>query len=81
MLTKADLDAPARLHYEAEGAHPDEAHRNWEDAREFPTLREAVHWAMNAEAPAGRHAVIRAASGRVLEPEVLEEIWASVQGP
>lgn len=81
MLTAADLDAPAKLHYENEGTPPDERRRNWDDAREFPTLREAVHWAMNAEAPAGQHAVIRAASGHVLEPEILEEIWASVQGP
>lgn len=81
MLTKADLDAPARLHYEAQDPLLRKGQRKWDDAREFPTLREAVHWAMNEEAPAGCHAVIRAASGHVLEPEVLEEIWASVQGP
>jgi hypothetical protein len=81
MLTKADLNAPAQLHYEKVGASTDKAQRDWGGAREFPSLREAVHVAMTEEAPAGTHAVIRAASGHVLEPEHLEEIWASVQGP
>jgi hypothetical protein len=80
MLTEEDLGAPALLHYEpADGQGA--AQRNWDEAREFPSLREAVHWAMNEEAPAGTHAVIRASSGYVLEPQLLEEIWASVQGP
>lgn len=81
MLTKEDLDAPAHLNYEKVGGTVDREHRDWSDAREFPSLREAVHAAMNEEAPAGMHAVVRAASGYVLEPEHLEEIWASVQGP
>ncbi|MCB5175414.1 MULTISPECIES: hypothetical protein [Microvirga] len=81
MLTESDLNAPAQLHYETVGASKGDRQRDWGDAREFPSLREAVHWAMNEEAPAGKHAVIRAASGHVLEPEHLEEIWASVQGP
>ena len=50
MLTKDELDAPAHLQYEPIGTagqgHPS-------DVREFNTLREAVHWAMNNEAPAG----------------------------
>jgi hypothetical protein len=36
---------------------------------------------MNNEAPAGMEAVIRAASGAVLGPRHLEEIWSSLQGP
>jgi hypothetical protein len=36
---------------------------------------------MNNEPPAGMEAVIRAASGAVLGPRHLEEIWSSVQGP
>jgi hypothetical protein len=81
MLTEADLNAPAQLHYETVGLSKGHAQRDWSGAREFPSLREAVHHAMTEEAPAGTHAVIRAASGHVLEPEHLEEIWASVQGP
>ena len=50
MLTKDELDAPAHLQYEPIGTagqgHPS-------DVREFATLREAVHWAMNNEAAGG----------------------------
>ncbi len=78
MLSKEELDAPAHLQYEPIGpagqGHPS-------DIREFATLREAVHWAMNNEAPAGMEAVIRAASGAVLGPRHLEELWSSLQGP
>ncbi|MBB3019013.1 hypothetical protein FHR70_002067 [Microvirga lupini] len=78
MLTKDDLDAPAHLQYEPIGTagqgHPS-------DVREFSSLREAVHWAMNNEPPAGMEAVIRANSGAVLGPRHLEEIWSSLQGP
>lgn len=80
MLTETDMDGPAHLQYEPIGAgeggqgHPS-------DVREFSSLREAVHWAMNNEAPAGMQAVIRAASGAVLGPRHLEEIWSSLQGP
>ena len=78
MPTRHDLDAPAHLQYEPIGTsgqgHPS-------DIREFQTLREAVHWAMNNEAPAGMEAVIRANSGAVLGPRHLEEIWSSLQGP
>ncbi|HZH51510.1 MAG TPA: hypothetical protein VEZ16_06455 [Microvirga sp.] len=81
MLTEADLNSPAKLHYEAVGGAKEGKERDWSQAREFPSLREAVHFAMTEEAPAGQHAVIRAASGHVLEPSHLDEIWASVQGP
>jgi hypothetical protein len=81
MLVEADLNAPAHVRFETVGPPAAEEEVGWSDAREFPSLREAVHWAMNAEAPAGKHAVIRASSGFVLGPELLEEIWASVQGP
>ncbi|MBB4040098.1 hypothetical protein GGR34_001749 [Microvirga flocculans] len=79
MLTKAELDAPAHLQYEPIGTKAGQGHPS--DIREFSTLREAVHWAMNNEAPAGMEAVIRAASGAVLGPRQLEEIWSSLQGP
>ncbi len=79
MLTDTDLDAPAHLQYEPIGTTGGQGPAG--DVREFASLREAIHWAMNNEAPAGMHAVIRAASGAVLGPRHLEEIWASLQGP
>ena len=81
MPTKADLDAPADLAYPLAGPGFDPGQIDWSAAKTFPSLREALHVAMNEEPPAGRHAVIRAASGRVLLPDALDEIWASLQGP
>ena len=79
MLTDNDLKSPAHLQYEPIGQEGPGGHPS--DIREFPSLREAVHWAMNNEAPAGMQTVIRAASGAVLGPRHLEEIWSSLQGP
>jgi hypothetical protein len=76
MLTAPDLDAPAHLQYEPLGVPVGQG-----DIREFPTLREAVHWAVTNEAPAGMQAVIRTSSGAVIDPGHLEEIWTSLQGP
>ena len=45
MLTKDELDAPAHLQYEPIGTKAGQGHPS--DVREFATLREAVHWAMN----------------------------------
>ncbi|MGO4705731.1 hypothetical protein AB4072_08140 [Microvirga sp. 2MCAF38] len=81
MLTKTDLDEPARLQYETVGTRVDESGLDWNQAKTFTSLREAVHWAMTTEAPAGQHAVIRAASGLILNPDMLEGIWSSLQGP
>ncbi|WP_112662518.1 hypothetical protein [Microvirga flavescens] len=81
MLTKTDLDGPASLQYEPVGGKVDEARLDWEHAQNFTSLREAVHWAMTQEAPAGQHAVIRTSSGMILNPDMLEGIWSSLQGP
>ena len=78
MLSKDELDAPAHLQYEPIG-RAGEGDRG--DGGDLATLGGAVHWAMNNEAPAGMEAVIRAASGAVLGPRNLEEIWSSLQGP
>ena len=80
MLTETEMDAPAHLQYEPIGAQGG-GQGQPSAVREFPSLREAVHWAMNNEAPAGMQTVIRAASGAVLGPRHLEEIWSSLQGP
>ena len=81
MLTDADLNAPAQLNYEPAGAHLAEGQIDWSQARSFPSLREALHWAMTAEAPPGQVAYIRASSGVVLGPETLDGLWSSLQGP
>jgi hypothetical protein len=81
MLTKEDLDAPARLHYEKAGASHEGGQGDWSGAQEFPSLREAIHRTMNAEPPAGMEPVIRTASGALVGPDQLEEIWLSIQGP
>jgi hypothetical protein len=36
---------------------------------------------MTAETPAGQAPFIRASSGFVLRPEMLEGLWSSLQGP
>jgi hypothetical protein len=81
MLTEADLNGPARLLYEPAGSEVADAQIDWTDARDFASLREALHWAMTEEAPAGKLAYIRASSGFVLRPEMLEGLWSSLQGP
>jgi hypothetical protein len=81
MLTKADLEAPARLAFVPQGGHFDPAGVDWSAGETVPTLREALHRAVNEEPPPARHAVIRTESGLVLTPDQLDEIWASVQGP
>lgn len=81
MLSDSDLDGPAHLRFETAASAPDDAAIDWSGARSFPTLREALHWAMTAEAPPGQDAFIRTSSGRVLRPDMLEQLWASVQGP
>lgn len=81
MLTKADLDAAACVKFERAGAHLDGGLIDWAEAEKFDNLREAMHWAVTAEPPPGKEPYIRTASGKVLDPEIVEEMWASVQGP
>ena len=81
MLTEADLNAPAQLAYEPAGADLADSQIDWNEAQPFASLREAVHWAMTAQSPAGKEAFIRASSGFVLRPEMLEGLWSSLQGP
>ncbi|WP_210497297.1 hypothetical protein [Microvirga antarctica] len=81
MLTEADLKSPARLAYVVQGAKLDLDRIDWSGGMACQTLREALHRAVTDEPPAARHAVIRAASGTIVTPDQLDEIWASVQGP
>jgi hypothetical protein len=81
MLTATELDAPAQVGYGPANTHFAEHNVNWNDARSFASLREALHVTMNEEPPPGEVAYIRAANGDVLRPEQLEQLWSSLQGP
>ena len=81
MVPETDWDATAHLQYEPMETPKGSTPPHGSDVMEFSSLREAIHWAMTNEAPAGMHAVIRTASGEVLDPSHLEELWSSLQGP
>ena len=81
MLTEAELDAPAQLQYGPANADAAEDPISWKNARAFTSLREALHVTMTEEAPPGQVAYIRAENGHILKPEVLEQLWSSLQGP
>jgi hypothetical protein len=81
MLTATELNAPAQVGYGRANAEFPEHDIHWKDARSFASLREALHVTMNEEPPPGEVAYIRAANGHVLRPELLEQLWSSLQGP
>ena len=64
MLSKSDLEAPARLAYVAQGAKVEEGSRRLGERARAATLREALHRAVSEEPPPARHAVIRTKSGQ-----------------
>ena len=78
MLPPSDLDAPARLQYWPVGPDLIESAR-WEDARRFPSLREAIRVAMTEEQPPGKAAYLLMQSGMALKPDQLTEIWSRLQ--
>jgi hypothetical protein len=80
MLTATELNAPARLLF-GPFLQPGKAAFDWTGAREFASLREAVHVAMTEEPPAGQEAYIRTDSGTVLGPSDLQALFDSLQGP
>ncbi|GGH19895.1 hypothetical protein GCM10007036_23100 [Alsobacter metallidurans] len=79
-VTRDELDGPARLRFckMSEGLLKPE---DWEGARQFPSLREALHVAANEEAPPGTEAFIVTNAGRTLKPEQLAVTWDAMQGP
>ncbi len=81
MLTPADMSAPARLRYRPADLAAAADGDDWEGAMTFGSLREAVQFAMTEDAPAGQEPVIRAESGQVLDPGMLQGIFDSLQGP
>ena len=80
MVKTQDLDAPAKLQYAAAG-RADARLPDWGDARDFASLREAVHVAMTEDPPAGKEPFILTGSGAVLAPATLEVLFDSLQGP
>ncbi len=78
MLIKTDLDAPARLQYWPIVPDLSESAR-WEDARRYPSLREAIRAAMTETGPSGKAAYLLTASGMALKPDEIPEIWSSLQ--
>lgn len=81
MLTPTDLAAPARLRYRAADLSDPPGPGDWAEAMTFGSLREAVQFAMSEDAPAGQEPYIRAESGQVLDPAMLQGIFESLQGP
>ncbi len=78
MLIKTDLDAPARLQYWPVTPDLCESAR-WEDARRFPSLREALRTAVTEGCPDGKAAYVLTASGMTLKPSELPEIWSGLE--
>lgn len=79
MLTEKDLESPAHLAFGPPVGQTGEP--AWHDSRDFASLREAIHVAMSEEPPPGRAPYLKLEGGRVLGPDELEPIWASLQGP
>ena len=80
MLNASELDGPAHLLHRSPPREGDTGH-DWSTAREFTSLREAIHAAMTEDVPAGEVAYIRTSSGTVLDPETLQALFDSLQGP
>ena len=71
MLTPTDLDSPAKLQYWATDLSMTSSATDWDGARGFGTLREAVQFVIEEEPEGGKQPYILAASGFILTPEML----------
>lgn len=78
MLTNTDLDAPAQLQYWTVDQDLAGDLASWSEAFTYPSLREALQAAMEADAPAGNGPFILTDSGLVLGPQMLEGLWSSL---
>jgi hypothetical protein len=81
MLTPDDLERPARLQYWAVDLTTTSSATDWEGAREFGTLREAIQFAVEAEPEAGKQPYILAGSGFIRPPERLPGLWETLREP
>jgi len=81
MLKPTDLDAPTRLQYWATDLSSTSTGTDWEGAREFATLREALQFAMEEAPEAGKEPYLLAESGLILTPEMLPGLWETLREP
>jgi hypothetical protein len=81
MLTPTDLDSPAKLQYWATDLSMTSSATDWDGARGFGTLREAVQFAIEEEPEGGKQPYILAASGFILTPEMLPGLWETLREP
>lgn len=80
MIADEEYGQPAHLTFHA--ADPKSSNPpDWDGARQFTTLREAVHFLMEEEGPPGAFPWILTASGRTLRPEDVTLLLNSSEGP
>jgi hypothetical protein len=81
MLTPGDLEGPARLQYWTTDLPMTSSATDWDGAREFGTLREALQFAIEEEPEAGKQPYILVSSGFILTPEMLPGLWETLREP
>lgn len=81
MLTSDDLDGPAQLQYWATDLTMTNAATDWEEAREFGTLREALQFAIEETPEPGKEPYILTVSGFILTPAMLPGLWETLREP
>ncbi|WP_406857904.1 hypothetical protein ABEG18_09910 [Alsobacter sp. KACC 23698] len=79
-VTTEELDGPARLRYCRAGDGLTDG-TEWEKARRFASLREALHVVATEDPPAGAEPYVMTNVGRTLKPEQLAVTWDAIQGP
>jgi hypothetical protein len=81
MLTPDDLDGPAQLQYWATDLTMTSSATDWEGAREFSTLREALQFAIEEMPEPGKEPYILTVSGFILTPAMLPGLWETLREP
>jgi hypothetical protein len=79
MLTPDDLERPARLQYWAADLTMTSSATNWEGARAFGSLREAVQFALEETPEPGKQPSILTVSGFTLTPAMLPGLWETLR--
>lgn len=81
MFASDDLKLPARLQYWATDLSMTSSATDWEGARSFGTLREAIQFAVEEEPEPGKQPFILTTSGFILTPEMLPGLWQTLHLP
>ncbi len=81
MLKPTDLDAPAQLRYWATDLSATSSASDWDGAREFTSLQEALQFAIEEEPESGKEPYILTDSGFILTPEMLPGLWETLREP